>query len=79
MDPAVLNASVQRSLAIAAASDASGATNSSMIISTLLEQLVEQYPDAAFATDFTNPREWLFSNAGGAMGSMFLIHASITE
>ncbi|RXK35258.1 C-8 sterol isomerase [Tremella mesenterica] len=78
-NPESINACVQRSLSIAAESGTSVPTNTSLIISTLLNQLVEQHPEASLNVDFHNKKEWVFNNAGGAMGSMFLIHASITE
>ncbi|ORY35887.1 ERG2/sigma1 receptor-like protein [Naematelia encephala] len=79
LSPESLEESFRTSLSVAASSDASASTNTSLIISTLLSQLVERHPDARIATDFQNPREWVLNNAGGAMGSMFIIHASITE
>jgi C-8 sterol isomerase len=74
-----LNASVQTSLQAAAASGLSGSANASLIVDTLLTQLVKDHPEARFNTDWKNKDEWVMNNAGGAMGSMYIIHASITE
>jgi C-8 sterol isomerase len=49
------------------------------IITTLLEKLTAAYPNAGFQVDFKDTSEWMFNNAAGAMGSMYIIHASITE
>jgi hypothetical protein len=74
-----LHASVLKALDIARASNAGAPQNTTLLISTLIDQLIEDHPQALFAKDFQNPSEWVFNNAGGAMGSMFIIHASITE
>ncbi|GFZ48307.1 isomerase [Saitozyma sp. JCM 24511] len=77
LTPSSLHASVLTSLSAASAAGASG--NASVIIDTLITQLVADHPQMSFATDYKNKREWVFNNAGGAMGSMFILHASITE
>lgn len=79
LTPASLQSIVLESLATARAADTTPSNNASLIISTLLDQLVEKHPEMSFNTDFRDKSEWVFNNAGGAMGSMFIIHASITE
>lgn len=79
MTPESLNQSFQKSLEITRAHASSAPQNTTLLISTLIDTLIADHPDAIFAKDFQNPTEWVFNNAGGAMGSMFIIHASITE
>ncbi|ORX41185.1 ERG2/sigma1 receptor-like protein [Kockovaella imperatae] len=79
MQPSELHQSVLTALETAQASQTSAPGNFTILISTLIDQLVKDHPQASFATDFQDKREWVFNNAGGAMGSMFIIHASITE
>lgn len=76
-DPTELHQCVNASLATAAAADQT--QNASFIIESLLDNMVKQYPDAHLLTDYTDHHEWVFNNAGGAMGAMYIIHASITE
>lgn len=50
------------------------------IISHIVANLTAEYPPSEKRI-ILNPREheWVFNNAGGAMGAMYVIHASITE
>lgn len=77
MTPEGLNSAFQTTMATARA--AGQENNATFLVSDLLDELVKVYPDMDLQTDFTNKREWVFNNAGGAMGSMYIIHASITE
>jgi len=53
--------------------------NSTILIGDLLERIKVAYPNTQVQTDYLNRDEWVWNNAGGAMGSMYIIHASITE
>lgn len=53
--------------------------NTTILLTDLLERIKVAYPDTQVQTDFLDRNEWVWNNAGGAMGSMYIIHASITE
>ncbi|WVF68111.1 hypothetical protein IAT40_002874 [Kwoniella sp. CBS 6097] len=80
LTPEELNATVQSSLALAASLNPdSSATNATLIVSTLVNQLAKNHPEISWNTDIGNKRDWVMNNAGGAMGSMYILHSSITE
>ena len=81
MKPSSLHSTVLKSLeTVHAMGDMGGPpTNTSLLIETLINNIVLDNPQAVFDTDFKDRSKWVFNNAGGAMGSMFIIHASITE
>ena len=59
---------------IARKSIALGNGNSSKIVDSVVSQLREKYPQWIIERP-----EWMFNNAGGAMGSMLVLHASMSE
>ncbi|KAI1462369.1 ERG2 and sigma1 receptor-like protein [Annulohypoxylon moriforme] len=57
---------------------AAGGNDTSKIVESIVTELKQSHP--SHVNDKWNvPEEWFFNNAGGAMGSMYIIHASITE
>jgi C-8 sterol isomerase len=53
---------------------ATGAGNSSLVVESVVSQLRARYPEWIIEKP-----EWVFNNAGGAMGSMLVLHASLSE
>ncbi|KAF4616149.1 hypothetical protein D9613_011447 [Agrocybe pediades] len=47
------------------------------MITHIVTNLTETYPKNQI--NINTKQEWVFNNAGGAMGAMYIIHASITE
>src|SRR5581483_2483531 len=44
------------------------------VVVQVIDELAERYPG-----HISTSREWIFNNAGGAMGAMTILHASLTE
>ncbi|KAK2462312.1 hypothetical protein APHAL10511_005618 [Amanita phalloides] len=65
-------------LAQAAIASAPHATDTGSMIDHIVSNLTATYPSSVIRIN-PNTQEWVLSNAGGAMGAMYIIHASITE
>ncbi|KAF7328862.1 ERG2 and sigma1 receptor-like protein [Mycena venus] len=70
-DPAELNALAQAAIA-------SSPNNTAGMIQHIVANLTSTFPSTHVRIN-VDSSEWLLNNAGGAMGAMYIIHASITE
>lgn len=59
---------------LAAQSANNNNASASQVIQAVIKAVKQQYPQYISVTN-----EWLFNNAGGAMGSMTILHASFSE
>lgn len=57
---------------------ASSPNNTAGMIEHIVTNLTATYPSTQIRIN-TDSSEWVFNNAGGAMGAMYIIHASVTE
>lgn len=72
-DQGILQQLAKEGMAKAQAAHRDNAT-STQIIHEVIRAVKQRYP-----SDVTVTNEWLFNNAGGAMGSMTILHASFSE
>ncbi|KAJ7485531.1 ERG2/sigma1 receptor-like protein [Mycena latifolia] len=72
-DPDQLN-----ELARAAIAAAPAPNDTASMIQHIVTNLTHTYPTTLVKIN-TDANEWLFNNAGGAMGALYIVHASITE
>ncbi|KAJ2918231.1 hypothetical protein MD484_g2191, partial [Candolleomyces efflorescens] len=63
---------------VAQAAIAANPNDTAGMINHIVTNLTATYPPSQIRIN-TNAQEWVFNNAGGAMGAMYIIHASITE
>ncbi|KIK68403.1 hypothetical protein GYMLUDRAFT_35817 [Collybiopsis luxurians FD-317 M1] len=73
LDPKILHELAQSAIAQASTPD-----DLDGMIRHIVTNLTNTYPSTTIALN-TNSDEWVFNNAGGAMGAMYIIHASVTE
>ncbi|KIY71840.1 ERG2 and sigma1 receptor-like protein [Cylindrobasidium torrendii FP15055 ss-10] len=71
LDPTSLNV-------LAKSAIAANPGNPAGMIEHIVSNLTQTY-DSSVIRFNTDSSEWVFNNAGGAMGAMYIIHASITE
>mmetsp|Transcript_666 Transcript_666/g.2539 ORF Transcript_666/g.2539 Transcript_666/m.2539 type:complete len:215 (+) Transcript_666:242-886(+) len=67
-DPETMHRVAKQAIADNPANDPQG------IVDSVRSLLKKEYPD-----DIVDDSEWLFNNAGGAMGAMVVLHASLSE